>query len=95
MSTFQVVATRQVPLHADARHARIVGVQARHEGGRERYWPIDQVADAIRHGDRFFTQTSPEQVPADVTCYRCYGHWVLRSRADGADANNLNSLPRC
>jgi hypothetical protein len=33
--------------------------------------------------------------PADVTCYRCYGHWVLRSRADGADENNLNSLPRC
>lgn len=98
MARYRIICTRQEPASAPPSHQHIVavgtGVEPRHYLN---LWTLDQVLEAMRRGDSFYTQGEQSGRIAEVEAYHCNycrrDH--IRSHRDAVTDNNLDNLVRC
>lgn len=97
MAKYRITCTRQEPASAAPSHQHIVAVGTGNQPGYYTHeWSLDQVLQAMRRGDSFYTQGQRSGMVAGVESYRCSpcGRTFIRSHADAVTDNNLDNLPR-
>ncbi len=98
MARYRIICTRQEPVTAPPSHQHIVavgtGTEPRHY---THLWSLDQVLEAMRRGDSFFTQGEQSGRIAEVEAYQCTHcrRLHIRSHRDSVTDNNLDNLSRC
>jgi hypothetical protein len=98
MARYRIICTRQEPATAPPSHQHIVsvgtGTEPRHYNN---LWTLDQVLEAMRRGDSFFTQGEQSGRIAEVESYQCTycRRMHIRSHRDVVTDNNLDNLSRC
>jgi hypothetical protein len=98
MARYRIICTRQEPASAPPSHQHIVavgtGTEPRHYNN---LWTLDQVLEALRRGDSFFTQGEQSARIAEVESYHCTycRRTHIRSHRDVVADNNLDNLSRC
>jgi hypothetical protein len=98
MTRYRVICTVQEPASAHPKNAKIVAVGTIADGTvTTRRWTIQEVVNAMDHGDYFYTRGETSQRVASVEKYWCAicNAWHIRSTADAVTDNNLDSLRRC
>lgn len=95
MSTFQIVATRQVPVAESTAQAHITHVRVT-RNDPEHTKTLAEVIRDMESGDSFYTIGASSGVRAAVERYACAGcgKTFIRTSADASRDNNLDSLPR-
>lgn len=94
MAQYRITCTRKSPLTAQGHH-HIVRVGTGTLSGYSRLWTVAEVYQAMRRGDRFYTQGAKSGKVANVVAYTCCGIQTLRSTPDSVTDNNLDYLPTC
>jgi hypothetical protein len=98
MSRYRIVCTEQEPVNEPTTHAHVVAVGTGIVPSQvDKRWTIDEILAAMGDGDAFYTQGETSGKIASVekyVCSSCYRTWI-RSTADAASDNNLDSLRRC
>jgi hypothetical protein len=98
MARYRIICTRQEPATAPPSHQHIVavgtGTGPRHY---DNLWTLDQVLEAMRRGDSFFTQGELSGKIVAVESYHCTycRRMHIRSNRDVVTDNNLDNLSRC
>lgn len=98
MARYRIICTRQEPASAPPSHQHIVAVGTGNEPRHyTNIWTLDQVLEAMRQGDSFYTQGEHSGRIAEVEPYQCSycRRTYIRSSPDAVTDNNLDNLPRC
>lgn len=98
MARYRIICTRQEPASAAPSHQHIVAVGTGNEPRQySNFWTLDQVLEAMRRGDSFYTQGERSGQVAEVEQYHCTycRRTYIRSHRDAVTDNNLDNLPRC
>ncbi len=98
MARYRIICTRQEPASAPPSHQHIVAVGTGIDSRQyNTLWSLDQVLDAMRRGETFYTQGDQSGRIAEVEAYHCgyCRRYHIRSRADAVADNNLDNLCRC
>lgn len=98
MARHRIVCTEQEPRSAphDAAHIIAVGTGSMADKAEQR-WTLDQVLNAIKEGNQFYTVSPSTGKEANVSKYECRGcgRSTIRSGADSVTDNNLDNLRQC
>jgi hypothetical protein len=98
MARYRIICTRQEPASAAPSHQHIVAVGTGNEPRQYTHiWTLDQVLEALRRGDSFYTQGEQSGRIAEVESYHCTycRRNYIRSHRDAVTDNNLDNLARC
>ena len=98
MARYRIICTRKEPAVAPPSHQHIVAVGTGNEPRHyTNIWTLDQVLEAMRRGDSFYTQGEQSDKIAEVESYHCTycRRTYIRSHQDAVADNNLDNLPRC
>jgi hypothetical protein len=98
MTRYRIVCTEQEPLDEPHEVAHITAVATGIDPNNgDKGWTLQQVLDAIKAGDQFYTVSLSTKKEANVTPFTCKncGRVTIRSVADAVIDNNLDSLRPC
>lgn len=95
MSTYRIVCADKLYEH---RHITSVGTGPDPRKASNR-WTVAQVRQALRSGDRFYTQDPETGATADVEAYDAHVNgtvvYTIRSTPDATKGNNLDYMREC
>lgn len=96
MATYYVVCINKHPFHSDP-HARIQHIgtnESRNATSYSKKWTVDQVIDAIRKRDVFYsTDKRGDIVNLDIATHN--GREYVKTQNDGIQPDNLLEKPEC
>src|SRR5262245_26039533 len=98
MARYRIVCTQQEPANHPPTDAHIVNVGTGSDPKKaDRMWTSDEVLNAMKRGDTFYTQGEQSGKVANVEPYACSNcrRTYIRSSPDRVYDNDLDSLRTC
>lgn len=98
MTRYRIICTNQEPVSQPNDRAHIVGVGTGPTSAQyTNYWSLQEVLNAMDHGDTFYTYGETSGKSAWVTKYVCPNctRTHIRSAPDAVTDNNLDNLSTC